>query len=107
MVSGKGLGPSALQKRIFMKMESSEASIYWEEKKYSAHRHMGVLRDKVTESHPRGNLNSFYGTFLLGFLWPIILICLVRSSYLVYLRILPCVCMHVLAQLGPVAKICG
>ena len=78
-------------------------------KKSTVHidRHMGILRDRVTESHPRGNLNSFYGTFLLGFLWPIILICLVRSSYLVYLRIFPCVCMHVLAQLGPVAKICG
>ena len=33
VVSDKGLGPSALQKRIFMKTESSEASISWEGKK--------------------------------------------------------------------------
>ena len=36
---------------------------------------------KVPEllSHgPSGSLNYFYGVFLLGFLWPIILICLVQ-----------------------------
>ena len=34
-------------------------------------------------------LNYFNGAFLLGFLWRIILICLVPSPYLAYLRILP------------------
>ena len=36
----------------------------------------------------RGSLNYFYGAFLPGFLWPIILTCLVNSPYLVYFRIL-------------------
>ena len=44
---------------------------------------------RVTESHPRGSFNYFYGTFLLDFLWPIILVCLVPSPCLIYLRILP------------------
>ena len=34
-------------------------------------------------------LNYFNGAFLLGFRWRIILICLVPSPYLAYLRILP------------------
>ena len=33
-------------------------------------------------------LNYFNGAFLLGFLWPIILICLVPRPYVAYLRIL-------------------
>lgn len=36
-----------------------------------------------TELHPCGSLNHFYGPFLLGFLWPTIFICLVKSLYLV------------------------
>ena len=109
VVSDKGLGPSALQKRIFTKMESSEASIYWEGKKCSTRgqTHRRTQRQRVTESHPCGNLNSFYGTFLLGFLWPSVLICLVHSSYLVYLRILLCVRMHLLVKIGPIAKTWG
>ena len=43
------------------------------------------------ESCPRGSLNHLYGAFLLGFLWPIILLCLALSPYLVYLRVLLCV----------------
>ena len=46
------------------------------------------------ESCPRGSLNHFCGAFLLGFLWPIILLCLVLSLYLVYLRVLPSVHAH-------------
>ena len=51
------------------------------------------------ESLPCGSLNHFHGAFLPGFLWPIILLCLVLSPYLVYLRILPCVCAHLLAKM--------
>ena len=50
---------------------------------------MGRLRRRV----PHGSLNYLHGAFLLGFLWPIILICLVRSAHLVYLGVLP-VCVH-------------
>ena len=49
--------------------------------------------------HPRGGLNHLHGAFLLGFLWPVILPCLVLSPYLVYLRILPCVHMYLLAKM--------
>ena len=50
------------------------------------------------ESRPRGSLNHFYWSFLLCFFWPVILLCLVLSPYLVYLRVLPCVCVHLLAK---------
>ena len=53
-------------------------------------KHKGRLR--VFQNH--SSLNDFYGTFLPGFLWPIILIYLVLNPYLVYLRILPYVHMH-------------
>lgn len=33
---------------------------------------------------PRSSLNYFYEAFLVGFLWPIILICLVHTPYVVY-----------------------
>ena len=32
-----------------------------------------------SESHPRGSLNHLYGAFPLGFLWLIILLCLVLN----------------------------
>ena len=56
---------------------------------------MGGLR----ESCPHGSLNHVYGAVLLSFLWPIILLCLVLSPYLVYLRALPCVRGHLLAEM--------
>ena len=34
-------------------------------------RHTGRLRGRVPESHPCGNLNYFYGAFLLVVLWPV------------------------------------
>ena len=54
----------------------------------------------VAESHPQGSFNY-------GLLWWIILICLVHSPYFVDPRILPCVCMHVLAKMDPSTKACG
>ena len=53
-------------------------------------------RERIAESHLHGNWNCFYGSFLLDFLWPAILICLVHSPYLVYFRILPDLHMHLL-----------
>ena len=64
---------------------------------------MGRLR----ESLPRGSLNHFYGAFLPSFLWPIILICLVPSLYLVYLRILPCVHAHLSAKMDSTEEAYG
>ena len=65
--------------------------------------HMGGLR----ESHPRGSLNHLYEAFLLGFLWPIILICLVQSLYLVYFRILSCVCTQLLVKMDSTEEAYG
>ena len=51
-------------------------------------RHSSRLKGRV-KSHPRESLNHFHGAFLPGFLWSIILICLIQSLYLKYLNILP------------------
>ena len=79
-------------------------SIYPEEelKKEStvcADRHTGELRGRVAESSPHGSSNYFYARFLPGFLWAIILICLVQSPYLAYLRIFPCMHTHLLTKM--------
>ena len=75
VVSDKAPGPSVLQKIIPIKIESSEKSkVFIRKKKYSTCRQ--------TQNH-------FNGAFPPGFLWPIILLCLVLSLYLVYFRILP------------------
>ena len=61
---------------------------------------MDGLRRKVPELHPHCSLHYFYGALPPGFLWPVILIHLVQGPYLVYFRILPCVCMPLLAKMG-------
>ena len=68
---------------------------------------MGRLRKEIVESRPHDSLNYFCGVFLLGFLWPLVLICLVHRPCLVYLRVLPCVCMHLLAKMDLTAKVSG
>ena len=40
--------------------------------------------DLERESHPCSSLNYFHGVFLIDFLWPVVLNCLVYSPYLVY-----------------------
>ena len=61
---------------------------------------MVSFRGRVPELNPPSSLCHLFGVFLPVFLWPIILMCLVHSSYLVYLRILPCMCTHLLAKMG-------
>ena len=63
--------------------------------------------DTERESRPRDSLNHLYGAFLPGFLWLIILLCLVLSPYLVYLRVLPCVRVHLLARMDSSEEPCG
>ena len=85
-------------------MQSSEAS-----KKYLLRGKKGQYQwidtwvdsesKRVAESYPHCGLNYFYGALLLSFLWSIILICLIYSLYLVYLRILRCVHTHLLAKM--------
>ena len=58
------------------------------------YRHLGALR----ESCPQGSLNHFYGSFILGFLWPVILLCLVlrlSSKFVLRLSQGPPMCVHV------------
>ena len=69
-------------------------------------RHTGRLQ-RVAESHPHGSMNYFYGVISSGFFWPVILICLVHSLYLVYLRILPCMSTHLLAKMTSTKKADG
>ena len=80
-------------------MESSETSKVFIRRKRVQYVWTDIQVDCERESHPHGSLNHLYGTFLLGFLWPIILICLVQSLYLVHLRILPCAHTHLLAKM--------
>ena len=52
------------------------------------------------ESCPCGSLDHFYyGAFLPDFLWPVLVLCLVLSLYLVYLRILPGVHAYLLVKM--------
>ena len=62
-------------------------------------RHTGGLR----ESCPRESL--LWG--ISAGLWPIILICLILSLYLVYLRISPRVRAHLLAKMGSTEEAYG
>ena len=65
------------------------------------------LSGRILESHLCSSLNYLYVAFLLGFLWPIFLICLVQSPYLVYLRI-PTMCAHAsLSQMDSTEKVSG
>ena len=75
--------------------ETTEVFIGRKKSKILVDRHMGRLR----ESCPPGGLNHSCGAFLLGFLWPSILICLVLSPYLANLRILPCAHVHLSAKM--------
>ena len=64
-------------------------------------------KERVAESHPHGSLNYFHEIFLLGFLQSIILIWLVHSSCLVYLKILTCVNMNLLIKINFTKKVSG
>ena len=100
-------GFSALQKRIPTRMESSEASTVFIRRRKSAvcvDRQWQAQGETVAESHSHSSLDYFNGMFLPGFLWPIILICLVHSLYLVYLRILLCNRMCLLAKMDSSAE---
>ena len=98
MVSDKGPGPSTLQKRFSTKRGSSEASEVFIKRKKSTvcvDRHMGRLRGRLPDLLSCTlSLNYFYGTFLPVSFGQSFWFFLAHSPYLVYLRILPCVCTH-------------
>ena len=54
-----------------------------------------------------GGLNHIHGAFLLVFIWRVILICLAHNPCLIYLRILSCVCLHLLAKMDFTRKSSG
>ena len=91
-------------------MESNEVSkefIKRKKRTVRVDRHMARLRGRAPESCPRGSLNHLFRTFLLGVLWPIVLICLVQSLCLVYLRMLPGMCTHLLAKMNSTEQAYG
>ena len=99
-----------MQKIIPAKTESSETSKVFIRGKRGAvrvDRHMGRLRGRVLSRALVAVSITCMGVLLLGFLWPIILICLVQSPHLIYLRILPCVCMHLLAKVDSTTMVYG
>ena len=63
--------------------------------------------DSGRESCPLGSLNHFYEVFLPGFLQTIILIRLVHSPCFVYLRILLCMRIPLLAKMDPTKRPLG
>ena len=102
VVSDKGPGFQLCRKE-FPQRQNVVKQVFTKRKKstVSMDRHKGRLRERIPESFPCSGLSYFYGIFLPGFLWTIILTCRVHSSYLVYLRILPCVCTHLSAKILP------
>ena len=82
-------GPVASDKAVTHQLCRKEFSQRWE---VQVDRHTGRPREK--ETRPRGCLIHFCGALLPGSSRPIILLCLVLSPCLVYLRGLPCVHTH-------------
>ena len=106
-MSDKDPGPSALQERIPTKIESMKQVKYlWRGKKSTVcvDRHMGRHREKDSCT-----IAIWIHLWCVspGFLWPIVLIYFVHSPYLVYLRIFPCVHMHLLAKMDFTKKVYG
>ena len=86
---------SCVEMNFHIESESSETSVI--RKKKSTYVWIDTRAGSERESRPHSSLNHFYGAFLPGFLWPIILLCLVLSPYMVYLRVLPCA--HLIAKM--------
>ena len=70
----------------------------WTDTQADSERERERERERFAESHSLGSVNYFYGAYLVGFLWPVTLTCMVHSSYLVYRRFLPCVFTYLLAN---------
>ena len=75
-------------------------------------RHTGKLRESCHHGKTYGlnhlhELSHLYGLFLVGFLWPVVLLCQVLSSCLVHVRVLPHVPTHLLAKKDSSKEACG
>ena len=106
VVSDKALALQLCRKEFPPKTESSETSKVFIKRK-KEYVWIDTQVDSERESRPHSSLNHFYGAFLPCFLWPIILICLVLSPYLLYLRIFPCVSMRLLAKMDSTKEAYG
>ena len=90
---------SCVEMNFHIETESSEAGNVFIRRKKSTvciDGHMGRLKESCAFS--LFGLNHLCGAFLLGFLWPVILLCLVLSLYLVYLGVLLCVHAYLLGK---------
>ena len=88
LVSDKAVALRLCGKRIPARTESSETStVFIRKKKKQSTVLVRVGSERVA---PSWQFKSLIWGISSGFLWPIILICLVQSPYLVYLRVLPC-----------------
>ena len=81
---------------FYKEAESSETSKVFIRRKELVWIYTQVGSEK---SRPCGSLISLSGPFLLGFLWPIIMLCQTLCPYLLYLRVFPCVPVHLLAKM--------
>ena len=92
VVSGKG--PVLwLCRKEFLQRQKVVKQVFFEEKEYNmCGETPGQTQGEILELPLRGSLNHLHGAFLLVFIWPVILICLAYNPWLVYLRILSCVC---------------
>ena len=108
VISDKGPGLQLCRKEFLQRWKVVK-QVFIIRKKSTVYgdRYTGRLRGRAPESCPQSSLHYFYGTFLLVSLWPIILICLVQSPYLVYLRILSNVLMHLLAKMDSTEEAYG
>ena len=86
-------------KQVFIKREKSTLLV---------DKHVSKTQREHLWVAPWGSLNHFYGAFLPGFLWPVMMICwFTVCIYLAYLRILLCVSTHLLAKMHFTAKAYG
>ena len=83
-------GPiTSIEMSFHVDTESSDTSTVF----IGGKRYMWIdTRGRTQKTVPLWWFESLIWALLPGFLWPIVLLCLVLSLYLVYLRVLPCVC---------------
>ena len=90
-----------MKKRIPIKTKSSKTSKVFINRKSKEYVWIGTKADTEGEFLslcPHGSLNYFYEAYLLGFLWANHSDLPGSQSILVYVRILSCVCTHLLTK---------
>ena len=91
---------SALKKEFSKEKESSEISKVFIRRKQ---KHLQTDMQVSSEKEPR----AYTEEVLLGFLWPVTLLCLALSPCVVWLRALLCVHGHLLAKMDSRSRVSG